>query len=451
MASKKVLVVDDEVGIRELLLDILQDEGYQVKLADNAATAREMRMHERPDVVLLDIWMPDCDGITLLKEWGASGLLTMPVVMMSGHGTIDTAVEATRIGAFDFLEKPIALKKLLKTVSLAIKQSETQPKSNLSLISLGKNPIVVAVKERLEKIMQASTANPVLFIGPEGACGELCARYLHTPNKPWLMLLDRQPLVNAPIELLESVAEGVLYVPEVTELTKLEQKGLLLLLRKAETFHARVVCSTSKNLPKMKNDGLFEPTLFQLLSNITVRLPALDEHKEDIPDLVITIANMQFAKGDFEYKEFDVAALNALRNTSWPGDFMQLESAVRNLILTSLEDKITLQDVNRVLYQFDETVQQLQPLTTDQSDQVLVESGKKVFKLEPPSDSNLFKITFPDLDQPLREARDAFERLYFEYHLKETTSNMSKLAERAGLERTHLYRKLKQLGLKGKL
>ena len=112
MSARQILVVDDEVGIRELLRDILQDEGYQVRLAENAAQAREYRQQFTPDLVLLDIWMPDCDGISLLKEWGNSGLLTMPVVMMSGHGTIDTAVEATRIGAFDFLEKPIALQRL---------------------------------------------------------------------------------------------------------------------------------------------------------------------------------------------------------------------------------------------------------------------------------------------------------------------------------------------------
>ena len=121
MATKQILVVDDEIGIRELLNDILLDEGYQVKLAENAAEARKYRQQFRPDLVLLDIWMPDCDGVTLLKEWSSSGLLTMPVVMMSGHGTIDTAVEASRIGAFDFLEKPIALQKLLKTVSAALR------------------------------------------------------------------------------------------------------------------------------------------------------------------------------------------------------------------------------------------------------------------------------------------------------------------------------------------
>ena len=122
MTAKEILVVDDEVGIRELLSEILFDEGYQVRVAENAAQAREFREQQTPDLVLLDIWMPDTDGVTLLKEWLTQGLLTMPVIMMSGHGTIETAVEATRIGAVDFLEKPIALKKLLDAVAKAIQQ-----------------------------------------------------------------------------------------------------------------------------------------------------------------------------------------------------------------------------------------------------------------------------------------------------------------------------------------
>jgi DNA-binding NtrC family response regulator len=121
MAAKKILVVDDEIGIRELLSEILFDEGYQVSVAENAAQAREFRSMQVPDLVLLDIWMPDTDGITLLKEWVAEGLLTMPVIMMSGHGTIETAVEATRIGAVDFLEKPVALQNLLDTIAKAIR------------------------------------------------------------------------------------------------------------------------------------------------------------------------------------------------------------------------------------------------------------------------------------------------------------------------------------------
>jgi DNA-binding NtrC family response regulator len=122
MAAKEILVVDDEIGIRELLSEILFDEGYHVSVAENAAQARTYRNRQAPDLVLLDIWMPDTDGVTLLKEWVAENLLTMPVIMMSGHGTIETAVEATRIGAVDFLEKPVSLQKLLDTISKAIRK-----------------------------------------------------------------------------------------------------------------------------------------------------------------------------------------------------------------------------------------------------------------------------------------------------------------------------------------
>ena len=125
MTTKQIMVVDDEIGIRELLSEILFDEGYQVELAENAQQARELRAKQAPDLVLLDIWMPDTDGLTLLKEWVSEGLLTMPVVMMSGHGTIETALEATRIGAVDFLEKPIALHKLLNTVAKVIQQGNS--------------------------------------------------------------------------------------------------------------------------------------------------------------------------------------------------------------------------------------------------------------------------------------------------------------------------------------
>lgn len=134
MATKEILVVDDEIGIRELLSEILFDEGYQVALAENAQQAREYRLNKVPDLVLLDIWMPDMDGLSLLKEWVAQDLLTMPVVMMSGHGTIETALEATRIGAADFLEKPIALQKLLKTVATVMQLGVKKAKQQTELL-----------------------------------------------------------------------------------------------------------------------------------------------------------------------------------------------------------------------------------------------------------------------------------------------------------------------------
>src|SRR5688500_176147 len=146
---QQILVVDDEIGIRELLSEILSDEGYQVRLAENASSARACRIQVRPDLVLLDIWMPDTDGITLLKEWAAAGRRAAPVVMMAGQGTIDTAVGATRSGAHDFLERPLGMQEALATVGRALKHGGEQAQSALSPASLGRAPLVAELKQRL--------------------------------------------------------------------------------------------------------------------------------------------------------------------------------------------------------------------------------------------------------------------------------------------------------------
>src|SRR5437899_4620614 len=150
--QKEILIVDDEVGIRELLSEILQDEGYRASLAENGGEARSYRAHTQPSLVLLAIWMPDTDGVTLLREWAASGQLTMPVVMMSGHGTIETAVEATKIGAFDFLEKPVGLQKLLSTVTRALKTGVGQGPRRISLTPLGTSTPVIEVERAIEQL-----------------------------------------------------------------------------------------------------------------------------------------------------------------------------------------------------------------------------------------------------------------------------------------------------------
>ena len=422
MTARQVLVVDDEIGIRELLRDILEDEGYQVRLAENAAEAREFRQHARPDVVLLDIWMPDCDGITLLKEWGTGGLLTMPVVMMSGHGTIDTAVEATRIGAFDFLEKPIALQKLLKTVNAALKHSELLPKSDMTLLNLGKSAVVSELRQRLEQLSMSKA--PLLLIGEKGSGAELCAKFLHQAGTPWIELTELQRLAETPLELLEQLREGILFVPEVADLDKTQQKGLMVLLSKTEKYGTRVICSTSRPLPEMVSEGTFDNGLLLILSVSTLRIPSLADHREDIPELARAMAFLLAETIAAPYREFETAALNALRNADWPGNLTQLDSVIHNLMRTSLGEKITSEDVNRVIEQFS-------PL------QNVVEQES--------SKTNGLPI---DLNRPLREVRDEFERLYFEYHIKKTDKNMSRVAEAAELERTHLYRKLKHLGIK---
>ncbi len=407
-----VLVVDDEIGIRELLSEILSDEGYKIELAQNATEARARRQAARPDLVLLDIWMPDTDGITLLKEWASSGLLTMPVVMMSGHGTIDTAVEATRIGAYDFLEKPIALQKLLSTVGRALKHSAALPRPGTSLAALGRAPIIADLKQRLERITAMRT--PVVLVGEPGCGIEICARALHTRNTPWVTPETTAQLAEQPIELLNQAHEGTLFVHDVASLTRSEQKGMLLLLAKVSRHNTRVVCGATRALADVAAEGTFDARLYELLSAMTIAIPSLRQHREDIPELAGQLLNAMVEAKEITPRQFSTAALNLLRNFDWPGNVTQLESVVRTLAQTAHTDEISADDVARALP-------------------------------EPASEPVHQVLAF---DQPLREARDEFERAYFEHHLGKESSNISRVAEVAGLERTHLYRKLKQLGVK---
>ena len=410
---QQILVVDDEIGIRELLSEILHDEGYQVRLAENAGQARTLRSQGRPDLVLLDIWMPDTDGITLLKEWASAGLLTMPVVMMSGHGTIDTAVEATRIGAYGFLEKPIALQKLLATVGRALRSGEQQVKPTLMLATLGRAPAAAELKQRLERI--ANLKSPLLLVAEPGSNVELCARFVHQPNAPWVAPEHLGALAEAPLDVLNQAREGTLFLREIGDLNRVEQKGLLLIAGKLEKYNTRLVCASSRPLPELVAQGAFDARLYGVVATVTVRVPSLREQREDIP----VLANL-FLLSSVEAKEvaprhFSTAALNALRNYDWPGNLSQLESAVHSLALTASGEEIGVADVKQALSLFGNP-QTLAP-------------------------------GMP-LDLPLREAREAFERVYFEHHIAQENGNMSRVADSVGIERTHLYRKLKQLGIK---
>src|SRR4051812_13684065 len=377
---QQILVVDDEVGIRELLSEILRDEGYQVRLAENAGQARAQRTRARPDLVLLDIWMPDTDGVTLLKEWASAGLLTMPVVMMSGHGTIDTAVQATRIGAYDFLEKPIALQKLLTTVGRALKHGTEQPQASLSLAALGRAPLITELKQRLERI--ANLRTPVLLIAEPGCGIELCAKFLHARNTPWIALETTAQLAEAPLDVLTQAREGTLFLHEVAELSRMEQKGLLLLLSKLDRYNARVVVGATRHLAELVASGGFDARLYAALSGTTVRVPALREHREDIPDLANLVLSQMIEAKEVPAREFSTAALNALRNYDWPGNLLQLQTTVQTLAQTALDEQITLEDVERTLPRPPEAPQIAHDLP---------------------------------FDLPLRDARDAFERVYFEY------------------------------------
>ncbi len=409
---RQILVVDDEIGIRELLSEILSDEGYDVQLAENAGAARAFRSQARPDLVLLDIWMPDTDGITLLKEWASSGQLTMPVVMMSGHGTIDTAVEATRIGAYDFLEKPIALQKLLATVGRAITRGEQRPHAAAALGALGRAPVMQEIKQRLGRIT-ASRA-PVLIQGAPGCAFEACARALHMPSNTWHVVDHGAQTVETPLDLLQAARGGTLFVRDVAEFSKLEQRGLMVLLSQAERYNVRVICGASRPLTELVASGNFDDRVYQMLGTATIQLPPLREQRDDIPELAGVMLNDLVEQKLVSPRHFSTAALNALRNHDWPGNMSELRSVVQTLANTSLGEQISLEETQRVL----------------------------------PQSATPSATAALQLDAPLRDARDAFERVYFEYHLAKEGGNISRVADAVGLERTHLYRKLKQLGVK---
>ncbi len=411
-----ILVVDDEVGIRELLSEILIDEGYDVRLAENATAARKVRNELRPDLVLLDIWMPDTDGISLLKEWHAGGHLNMPVVMMSGHGTIDTAVEATRFGAFDFLEKPIALQKLLGTVQKALKHDTPPLRAALTLEAFSRLSFVKEFRRRLDQ--SAAKTSVLLIKGATSGMAEISARTLLAPRAPWLDLSTSSSALTQ--EALEKISGGILFVPDLAALGKMQQMNLAFAVDRAEKLNLLLVVATATPLAELAEHG-WDSKLLARLGEIWVSMPALANHVDDLPEIAALLLSNFIERGEVPMRRFSTAALNALRTLNWKkhveASWNILYGLVRNLALTALDEEIEADDVTRVM-----------PPEVDD------EGREQSFQ--------------PLFEQPLREARDAFEKLYFEHHLRREGGNMTRLAERSGLERTHLYRKLKQLDIR---
>lgn len=413
MRSSDILIVDDEIGIRDLLSEILQDEGYSVALAENAEEARKLRHQVRPAMVLLDIWMPDCDGITLLKEWSKNGQLNMPVVMMSGHASIDTAVEATKIGALDFLEKPISLQKLLSTVENALKYGAAQTETGPVFDKLGNS---AAIQEMNREVGAAvKRASPVLLTGEAGSPFETVARYFHKNGTPWVSPVRVEYLIDMPTELLQKAEGGVLYVGDIAQYSRNIQAGIAFIVGKAEHSRVRVIASCSH---ASGSDGIScEEKSAGLFSESVVRIPPLRMQHEDIPFLIQGIACNVAESQKIAPASFSEDALAALTRYEWPGNFDQLSSVVATLLLEADGQEIGAAAVSSLL-------------------------GLGVHE-----DGTENMVGGFNFNLPLRELREELERRYFEYHIAQEGQNMSKVAQKVGLERTHLYRKLKQLGI----
>ena len=446
MSATRILVVDDESDIRSTLKEVLTDEGHDVDIAADAAQARAARARHEPDLVLLDIWMPDTDGITLLREWSSQGALRCPVVMMSGHGTVETAVEATRLGAFDFVEKPLSLAKLLRVVERALESGRRKRLATRALVPplvapVGKSRLMQQLREQIQQIAPRDAS--VLLLGEPGTGREAFARYLHSlsprADKPFVTIaggsLDEANAAarlrgverdgDAEPGLYEQAAGGTLYLAGLEDFVPAVQRLLVADLdagsyvrcngRQPLPIGAQIVSSAQPGFELGADDEAFRRDLLSHLNLVTLKVPPLRDYAEDVPELLRYYVDRLVDEERLPFRRFGVAAQNRLRNYPWPGNMGELRNLVHRLLLLGGEEEIRLEEIER------ELATQL------------------------PRDEPLVKQDL--LALPLREAREAFERAYLQQQLLLCNGKVGQLAKRVGMERTHLYRKLRSLGV----
>lgn len=453
--SRMILIVDDEEDIRISLGGILEDEGYQVVSAANGADAIDVVREEVPDLVLLDIWMPGMDGIQTLEQIK----LLFPeitVVMMSGHGTIETAVRATRMGAFDFIEKPFSLDKLVITVGNAINLKELR-KENLALRLaaqkehelVGITPAIENLRTMLQKIAPASA--PVLIYGESGVGKELTARLLHylsrRRDRPFVavncMAIPAE-LLHAELfgyeQLTDSVKlsqkrgrldladGGTLFLDDVQELPPAVQSELLRLLvdgcferhgaHKPVRCDIRLVVASSGGLEDAVKEGRFLADLYSLLQVVPIHVCPLRERSDDIPLLIKHFVRQFHQKEGWELMQFHPAALSAMQSYNWPGNVRELKNMVERLLITSSGPVIGLDDLP-------DFVSSISGVETDGSGYQRSDRERALFHV----------------------ARSDFEREFILQRLEALGWDMDMAASSLGLDRAVLHRKLVQYNL----
>jgi len=441
----KILIIDDEADIRSTLREVLEDEGHDVQLASNATEARSYYNHSNPEVTLLDIWMPDTDGITLLREWSAQGSLNCPVIIMSGHGTIDTAIEATRLGAIDYLEKPLSLAKLLQVVQKALIQTKKGKPQWRQLsgvaVPVGRSVKMQKVRETIQQL--AKTEAATLIVGEPGSGRETHARYLHSQSAR-----AQAPLVVVSPGLID-IQEAALRLRGEEKDGKViaglydEARGGSLLLKDIEDFprpvqailaadfengeylriggsqkqrlDVRVIATSVYGADSAVSTQHIQPQLLLWLSGAAVQIPPLREVAEDVPDLLRQAVEYYADREQLPLRRFSIAAQNRLRHYPWPLNVEELFSLVHRLLLTGSYSEVSLEELESIM--------------------------------APPSVTNELLVKQDLLALPLREARDAFERAYLLQQLQLCNGKVGVLAKRVAMERTHLYRKLRSLNI----
>ena len=447
MSREFILVVDDERDIGSLVQEILEDEGFEVAVAESAESAREARRSRKPDLILLDIWMPDTDGITLLKEWSENSGPNTPVIMMSGHGSVETAVEATRLGAYDFIEKPVSTAKLLLTVRRALEAAQLR-QANIGLMRevqavsepIGHSALIQDLRDQAKTIAKHET--PILITGESGCGKEVLARFIHDHSQRSAGPFVRVPLAgltnaNSAAEIfgledgehvhygsLEEANGGTLFLEDIVDMDpKIQARLLSAILHqsflrldgsKPVRLNVRVIAATSRDLLEAVSSGQLREDLYYHLNVVPIHVPPLRDHREDIPELVEYYVDLFANKENLPYRRFSVGALNRLRNYGWPGNIRELKNVVQRLLILGPGDDVGTDDIDVALSKA---------------------SGRKR------------EGEVSGVDLPLKVARERFERAYLEHQLRLAGGNVSQVAARSGLERTHLYRKLKSLGI----
>ena len=444
-----ILIVDDDPSICQILTKILTNQGYRTITAVTCSEVRSILKKEHIDLILLDLMLPDGDGIDLAKEIIQKNS-QLPIILISAHGTIERAVEATKIGVYDFLEKPFDRNRLLITIRNALTWSKAQEElqhfkedSLAKYRMVGKSKLIQHVFKKIDKI--APMSSNVLIFGPTGSGKELVARAIHLKSQ---RAKERMVKVNCsaiPESLIESelfghtkgaftgatvtragkfeaADKGTLFLDEIGDLALPAQAKILRVLdsgeiqrigsEKIQIVDVRVIAATNRNLQKMIDSGTFRSDLFYRLNVVSITVPSLKERKEDIP-LLLEYFNDQLAEelGMLALR-FTKAAINYLCGYEWPGNVRELRNFVEKAFVLTDGNVIDLEHCKRYLDKLPEDIDSL------------------------------------DDTLPLKKARAHFEKSYIEKAIVMHGNNITKAAEALGLDRTNLYRKMKELGIR---
>jgi len=437
--AHEILIVDDEVDIRTSLSGLLEDEGYTTRQAENGQQALDMVSEKQPDLVLLDIWMDGMDGLECLSRMKRRAP-DLPVVMISGHGTIETAVQATIKGAYDFIEKPPSVERLLLTIDRAIREFQLR-RENVLLRSrtgdvqelLGGSSDIAAVRHTIRQV--AGGDSRVLLTGESGSGKEVVARLIHQnsarKDKPFASL-SPAAISDATVDvvlsgILDQVKGGTLFLDEISDLTSSMQAKLLRFLQQGavedpktglqKEADVRVISSTTRDMTQLVDSGDFRADLFYRLNVVPVHVPPLRVRSVDVPPLVhhfIKVLSPDVAS----QPKLAPATMAVLTSYPWPGNVRQLRNLIEWLII-------------------------MHPGKTVEAD--MLPSELKHGEIE--ENGTLMTQV---VSMPLREAREMFEKNYLCEQLKRFSGNISRTADFVGMERSALHRKLKTLGLESR-